>query len=152
MPKKDNKTKAAEKKARVAAKASKKAAQKEKKAKSKGGDDSDADDVDLEAQLEEYARQVGFHISPPALTGPLSSAPNASTIALRVMLLVFLALTMILSKHNISRSRKSSASRLLLDHQRRFSDRLPTTTSFYSLVASTTTGHSLPFTMICSST
>ena len=60
MAKKDTKAKAAEKKARAAAKQTKKADKKEKKAKSKGGnaDDSDADDVDLEAVLEEYAKQV----------------------------------------------------------------------------------------------
>lgn len=58
MVKKDKKSKAAEQKARVAAKQNKKAAQKEKKTKSKGGDDSDAEDVDLESVLEEYAKQV----------------------------------------------------------------------------------------------
>ena len=62
MPKKDKKSKDAEKKARVAAKQSKKTAQKEKKVKSKGADDSDAEDVDLESVLEEYAKQVSnFH-------------------------------------------------------------------------------------------
>ena len=59
MVKKDKKTKDADKKARVAAKQSKKSAQKEKKVKSKGADDSDAEDVDLESVLEEYAKQVG---------------------------------------------------------------------------------------------
>ena len=59
MAKKDKKSKTAEQKARVAAKQTKKAAQKEKKVKSKGGkEDSDADDVDLESVLEEYAKQV----------------------------------------------------------------------------------------------
>lgn len=58
MAKKDRKTKTVEQKARTAAKQSKKAAQKEKKVKSKGGDDSDADDVDIESVLEEYAKQV----------------------------------------------------------------------------------------------
>lgn len=58
MAKKDVKSKAAEKKARVAAKQSKKAVQKEKKGKSKPADDSDADDVDIETVLEEYAKQV----------------------------------------------------------------------------------------------
>lgn len=55
---KDKKSKAVEKKARVAAKQNKKATQKEKKAKSRGTDDSDADDVDLESVLEEYAKKV----------------------------------------------------------------------------------------------
>ena len=59
MTKKDTKTKAAEKKARIAAKHSKKADKKEKKSKGRKGDDSDAEDVDLEAVLEEYAKQVG---------------------------------------------------------------------------------------------
>ena len=59
MPKKDKKTKDADKKARVAAKQSKKASQKEKKVKSKGADNSDAEEVALESVLEEYAKQVG---------------------------------------------------------------------------------------------
>ena len=59
MVKKDRKSKDAEKKARVAAKQSKKTAQKEKKVKSKATDDSDAEDVNLESVLEEYAKQVG---------------------------------------------------------------------------------------------
>lgn len=58
MAKKDKKSKDAEKKARAAAKQSKKTAQKEKKVKSKGADDSDAEDIDLESVLEEYAKQV----------------------------------------------------------------------------------------------
>ena len=48
MGKKDKKSKTAEQKARVAAKQSKKAVQKEKKVKAKGGDDSDAEDFDLQ--------------------------------------------------------------------------------------------------------
>ena len=65
MAKKDKKSKTAEQKARVAAKQTKKAAQKEKKTKSKGheGDDSDAEDVDLDAVLAEYAKQVGQNSS-----------------------------------------------------------------------------------------
>ena len=59
MGKKDKKSKTAEQKARVAAKQNKKALQKEKKAKSKHADDSDAEDVDLESVLEEFARNVG---------------------------------------------------------------------------------------------
>ena len=63
MAKKDKKSKDAEKKARAAAKQSKKSAQKEKKGKTKGADDSEAEDVDLESVLEEYAKQVG-HLPP----------------------------------------------------------------------------------------
>ena len=61
MVKKDKKSKTAEQKARVAAKQTKKAAQKEKKSKVKGrdGDDSEGEDVDLDAVLAEYAKQVG---------------------------------------------------------------------------------------------
>ena len=59
MAKKGKKIKDAEKKARVTAKQTKKTAQKEQKAKSKGADDSDAEDIDLESVLEEYAKQVG---------------------------------------------------------------------------------------------
>ena len=58
---KDKKSKAAEKKARVAAKQNKKATQKEKKIKSKGTGDSDAEDVDLESVLAEYAEKVRSH-------------------------------------------------------------------------------------------
>lgn len=58
MAKKDKRSKTVEQKARVAAKQNKKAAQKEKKGKSKGADDSDAEDVDLESVLEEYAKKV----------------------------------------------------------------------------------------------
>lgn len=59
MVKKDKKSKTVEQKARVTAKQNKKAAQKEKKAKSKGADDSDAEDIDLESVLEDYAKKVG---------------------------------------------------------------------------------------------
>jgi hypothetical protein len=64
---KDKKAKQAQKKARVAEKTNKKAAQKEKKGKTKGrrpGDDSDVDDIDLDAVLEEYARQVSLAFCP----------------------------------------------------------------------------------------
>jgi len=61
MVKKDKKTKTAEQKARVTAKQNKKAAQKEKKGKAKGVEDSDADEVDLESVLEEYAKKVNCH-------------------------------------------------------------------------------------------
>ena len=55
MGKKEKKSKTAEQKARIAAKENKKATQKVKKAKSK---DDDNDDVDLQAVLDEYSRQV----------------------------------------------------------------------------------------------
>ena len=58
MARKDKRSKTVEQKARVAAKQSKKAAQKEKRIKSKGTNDSDAEDVDLESQLADYAKQV----------------------------------------------------------------------------------------------
>jgi hypothetical protein len=57
MAKKDKKSKTAEQKARVAAKQTKKAAKGEKKAKTKSGDESDAEDIDLDAVLAEYAEQ-----------------------------------------------------------------------------------------------
>ncbi len=61
MGKKDKKSKTTEQKARVAAKQTKKAAQKDKKVKSKGQEDSDAEDVDLESVLEEYAKKVNCY-------------------------------------------------------------------------------------------
>ncbi|KAK4695782.1 hypothetical protein P7C71_g2039, partial [Lecanoromycetidae sp. Uapishka_2] len=64
MAKKDKKSKTAEQKARVAAKQNKKAVQKEKKVKSKGGDDSDAEDVDLESVLEDYAKKAPTSTAP----------------------------------------------------------------------------------------
>ena len=61
MPKKDAKAKAVEKKAAKAARQSKKTEKKEKKAKSKSKDDDGSDeDVDLEAVLAEYAKQVNL--------------------------------------------------------------------------------------------
>jgi len=57
---KDKKSKIADKKARVAVKQSKKAAQKEKKVKTKEFDDDDAEDVDLDSVLAEYAKQVRY--------------------------------------------------------------------------------------------
>lgn len=67
MAKKEKKPKTAEQKARVAVKQTKKASQKEKKVKSRGTDDSDAEDIDLASVLEEYAKQVSsapyFHLS-----------------------------------------------------------------------------------------
>lgn len=82
MGKKDKKSKTAEQKARVAAKQSKKAAQKEKKVKSKKADDSDAEDVDLESVLEEYAKKVGqagfvfYFGGRKLLTFPASTIPQ----------------------------------------------------------------------------
>lgn len=77
MGKKDKKSKSAEQKARVAAKQTKKAAQKEKKTKAKGreADDSDVEDVDLDAVLAEYAKQVG----------PLLLRCNSMTFKLRIL-------------------------------------------------------------------
>ncbi|GME25881.1 putative kelch repeats protein [Neofusicoccum parvum] len=59
MAKKDNKAKKAEKKARTAQKQEKKAGKKELKNQKRGkdADDSDAEDVDLDAVLAEFARQ-----------------------------------------------------------------------------------------------
>ncbi|KAI5778537.1 hypothetical protein EDC01DRAFT_673549 [Geopyxis carbonaria] len=60
MAKKDKKTKAAEKRLRVAEKTTRKTAAKQKKTSKKPGKDGiilDADDQDLDAVLEEYARQ-----------------------------------------------------------------------------------------------
>jgi hypothetical protein len=60
MGKKDKKSKSAEQKARVLAKQSKKAAKGEKKVKVKGAaheDDSDADDLDIDAVLASYAQE-----------------------------------------------------------------------------------------------
>ena len=80
MAKKDKKSKTAEQKARVAAKQNRKATQKEKKAKAKGGDDSDAEDVDLQAVLEEYSRQVCvLYIEYESLASPLATS-DCSTI------------------------------------------------------------------------
>lgn len=81
MAKKDKKSKDAEKKARVAAKQSKKTTQKEKKVKSKGADDSDAEDVDLESVLEEYAKQQAQFLKVmEILCEPPSSRSSATLI------------------------------------------------------------------------
>lgn len=59
MGKKDKKSKSVDKKARVAAKTSKKTAQKAKKnSKKRPGDDSESDDQDIDAILEEYEKKV----------------------------------------------------------------------------------------------
>lgn len=97
MAKKDKKSKDAEKKARVAAKQSKKTAQKEKKVRSKGADDSDAEDIDLESVLEEYAKQV----SNSRFQGILEMFQAAHGI----------------SKPNSLKSRRISANPLLLAHR-----------------------------------
>ena len=68
MGKKDKKSKTAEQKARVAAKQEKKATQKERKIKSKGGADSDADGVDLEAVRQEYEDKVSAAQKSAAMT------------------------------------------------------------------------------------
>ncbi|EPS41812.1 hypothetical protein H072_4204 [Dactylellina haptotyla CBS 200.50] len=61
---KDKKAKAAEKKARAVAKTSKKAAKKEKKvAKKRPGEDSDSDDQDIDAILEEYKQKQALHMA-----------------------------------------------------------------------------------------
>ncbi|CAD6584214.1 MAG: hypothetical protein ASARMPREDX12_001556 [Alectoria sarmentosa] len=78
MAKKDKKSKDAEKKARVAAKQSKKIAQKEKKVKSKGADESGAEDVDLESVLEEYAKQQAQFLK---VTETLCDPPSARSSA-----------------------------------------------------------------------
>lgn len=80
MVKKDKKSKTAEQKARVVAKQSKKAAQKEKKGKSKGNDDSDADDVDVESVLEEYAKQQALFLKVTETACDPPSARASSTI------------------------------------------------------------------------
>ncbi|KAG5289303.1 kelch repeat protein [Histoplasma ohiense] len=83
MGKSDKKSKTAEKKARVAAKQSKKLAQKEKKLKAKGqADDSDAEDVDLDAVLAAYAEeQAKFLKVTEASCGPPSPRSSSTLIA-----------------------------------------------------------------------
>lgn len=60
MGKKEKKFKTTEQKARVAARQSKKVAQRDKKSKTKGTDDSDKEDIDLETVLEDYAKKVSL--------------------------------------------------------------------------------------------
>ena len=85
MPKKDKKSKNAEQKARVLAKQSKKAAKGEKKAKAKGSreeDDSDAEEVDLDAVLAAYAEeQVKFLKVTEAACEPPSARSSPSVVA-----------------------------------------------------------------------
>ena len=84
MGKKDKNPKAAEKKARKQGKQGKKAAQKEKKVKAKTAEDSDADDVDLDSVLEEYARQVGFGLVPFHIPSPSRSRDLYNSIVAKV--------------------------------------------------------------------
>jgi Galactose oxidase, central domain len=84
MVKKDKKSKSAEQKARVAAKQTKKAAKGEKKAKTKSSrdDDSDAEEVDLDAVLAEYAEQQARFLKVTETScGPPSSRSSATLIA-----------------------------------------------------------------------
>jgi len=73
---KDKKSKKAEKKVRVAQKQEKKAARKEKKQSKKGNreEDSDAESVDLDAVLAEYARQQEQFLK---ITETVSNPPSA---------------------------------------------------------------------------
>ncbi|MCJ1406034.1 hypothetical protein MMC19_000099 [Ptychographa xylographoides] len=80
MAKKDKKSKTVEQKARVAAKQSKKATQKEKKVRSKGGEDSDADVVDLESVLEEYAKQQALFLKVTEVVCDPPSPRTSSTL------------------------------------------------------------------------
>ncbi|KAI9763269.1 MAG: hypothetical protein M1840_000800 [Geoglossum simile] len=78
---KDKKTKQAEKKARVAEKANKKATQKEKKGKTKGRhDESDVEDIDLDAVLEEYARQQAQFLKVTEAVSDPPSPRSSSTL------------------------------------------------------------------------
>lgn len=83
MGKNDKKSKTAEKKARVAAKQSKKLAQKEKKLKAKGqADDSDAEDVDLDAVLAAYAEEQAKFLKVTEVScGPPSPRSSSTLIA-----------------------------------------------------------------------
>jgi hypothetical protein len=143
MVKKDTKAKAAEKKARTAAKQDKKAKQKEKKVKTKGKeDDSDAEDVDLEAVLAEYAKQVGLDLC----------EHRVLRAAVLVCLLDSLATNYtyrrvqatqtdahLYSKSSSSKSQRPPATRPSRAPLRRSSARPPTPTSSSSLVANSST-------------
>ena len=96
MGKKEKKSKTAEQKARVAARQNKKAAQKDKKSKTKGGDESDGEDIDLESVLEDYAKKVClvdyFYMSGPklwvsrhALTLHVQSAPESVILSIMIV-------------------------------------------------------------------
>ncbi len=84
MVKKDRKSKASEKKVRVAQKQDKKATQKDKKAKTKksADDNSDAEDVDLDAVLVEYAKQQERFLKvTEAICEPPSARASSTVIA-----------------------------------------------------------------------
>ncbi|EEP76159.1 conserved hypothetical protein [Uncinocarpus reesii 1704] len=81
---KDKKAKKAEQKARTVAKQAKKASQKEKKGKSKGNaqDDSDVEDVDLDAVLAAYAEeQAKFLKVTESSSGPPAPRSSSTLIA-----------------------------------------------------------------------
>ncbi|OJD15450.1 hypothetical protein AJ78_04291 [Emergomyces pasteurianus Ep9510] len=80
---KTKKSKTAEQKARVAAKQSKKAAQKEKKVRARGeADDSDAEDVDLDAVLAAYAEEQAKFLKVTEVScGPPSPRSSSTLIA-----------------------------------------------------------------------
>ena len=79
---KDKKAKAADKKARAAAKQNKKAAKGEKKTKTKASqDDSDAEDVDLDAVLAAYAEEQAKFLKVTEQTCEAPSPRSSSSIA-----------------------------------------------------------------------
>lgn len=81
---KDKKAKAAEKKLRVVKKQDKKSTQKEKKVKARNykNDDSDAEDVDLDALLAEYAKQQEQFLKvTEAISEPPSPRGSATIVA-----------------------------------------------------------------------
>jgi hypothetical protein len=82
MAKKDKKAKEAEKKARTAQKAEKKSAKKDKKQKTRGQqeEDSDAEDIDLDAVLAEYARQQEQFLKVTEESCEAPSARSSSTL------------------------------------------------------------------------
>lgn len=82
MAKKDKKAKEAEKKARNAQKQDKKASKKEKKQKVRGktDEDSDAEDVDIDAILEEYARKQELYLKVTEEVGEPPSPRSSATI------------------------------------------------------------------------
>ncbi|KAI9701931.1 MAG: hypothetical protein M1836_001275 [Candelina mexicana] len=82
MVKTDKKAKAAAKKSRVAEKQSKKATQKEKKAKVKGSrdEDSDGEDIDLDAVLADYAKQQAQFLKVTEVTCAPPSPRSSSTL------------------------------------------------------------------------
>lgn len=79
---KDKKAKKAEQKARTAAKQAKKATQKEKKSKTKnsGQDDSDAEDIDLDAVLAAYAEEQAKFLKVTESSSEPPSPRSSSTL------------------------------------------------------------------------